>query len=194
MRLKSPRIGPVDMDRLDEEQRAALAPFANPDNKVGGGTVLNIFRTLAHAPKGLSAFLGWGSHVLSRRNSLPERERELVILRTGWLCKSGYEFAQHTRIGKQCGLADEEIAAIKQGPDAANWTPIEAAMLRACDELVTDHHVSDATWAALAELGDRGRMDLVFTVGQYTQVSMMLNSFGVQLEDGDMADPDLTPN
>jgi hypothetical protein len=51
--------------------------------------------------------------------------------------------------------------------------------------------VSDATWDALAELGDKGRMDLVFTVGQYTQVSMILNSFGVQLEDGDEADPDL---
>ena len=32
-------------------------------------------------------------------------------------------------------------------------------------------------------------MDLVFTVGQYTQVSMMLNSFGVQLEDEQPARP-----
>ena len=27
-------------------------------------------------------------------------------------------------------------------------------------------------------------MDLVFTVGQYTQVSMILNTFGIQVEDG----------
>lgn len=180
------------MDRLDEEQATVLAPFASPDNKVGGGRVLNIFRTLAHSPKALAGFLGWGNYVLSRRNSLAPREREMVILRTGWLCKSGYEFAQHTRIGKDCGLTDAEIARIKEGPDASGWTPIEAAMLRAADELVADHHVSDATWAALTELGDRGRMDLVFTVGQYTQVSMILNSFGVQLEDGDLADPDLS--
>ena len=64
-------------------------------------------------------------------------------------------------------------------------------MLRATDELVSDHFVSDATWAALEELGDKPRMDLVFTVGQYTQVSMILNSFGVQLEEGDAPDPDL---
>ena len=190
MRLPAPRIEPLDMERLDEAQAEVLAPFADPANKVGGGRVLNIFRTLAHAPKALAAFLGWGNYVLSRRNALPEREREMVILRTGWLCKSGYEFAQHTRIGKACGLTDEDIARIKAGPDAPGWAPLEAAMLRAADELVTDHFVSNETWAALAELGDKGRMDLVFTVGQYTQVSMMLNSFGIQLEDGDMADPD----
>ena len=178
------------MERLDEAQAEVLVPFADPDNKVGGGRVLNIFRTLAHAPKALAAFLGWGNYILSRRNALPEREREMVILRTGWLCRSGYEFAQHTRIGKICVLTDDEIARIKAGPDAPGWTPIESAMLRAADELVADHFVSDATWAALEELGNKGRMDLVFTVGQYTQVSMMLNSFGIQLEDGDMADTD----
>lgn len=191
MRLPAPRIEPLDMERLDAAQAEVLAPFADPANKVGGGRVLNIFRTLAHAPVALAAFLGWGNYILSRRNALPEREREMVILRTGWLCKSGYEFAQHTRIGKACGLTDDEIARIKAGPDAPGWTPIESAMLRAADELVSDHFVSNDTWAALEDLGNKGRMDLVFTVGQYTQVSMMLNSFGIQLEDGDMADPDL---
>lgn len=191
MRLKRPRIEPVDLDRLDETQAEALAPFTNPDNLVGGGKVLNIFRTLVHAPKALRAFLGWGDYILSRRNALPAREREMVILRTGWNCGSGYEFAQHRRIGKLCGLSDEDIVRIKTGPDAEGWSPLEAAMLRAADELHADQFVSQASWDALADLGDKGRMDLVFTVGQYTQVSMMLNSFGIQLEDGDEPDPDL---
>jgi hypothetical protein len=34
-------------------------------------------------------------------------------------------------------------------------------------------------------------MDLVFTVAQYTQVSMILNSFGIQVEDGQVVDPEL---
>ncbi len=191
MRLKRPRIEPVDLDRLDQTQREVLAPFANPQNKVGGGKILNIFRTLVHAPKALRAFLVWGNYILSRRSDLPEREREMVILRTGWNCRSGYEFAQHTRIGKNCGLTEADIARIKQGPDAEGWSAIESAMLRAADELHADQFVSEQTWNDLAELGDKGRMDLVFTVGQYTQVSMMLNSFGIQLEDGDQPDPDL---
>ncbi len=77
------------------------------------------------------------------------------------------------------------------GPDADGWNEMDRAMLRATDELTSDHFVTDTTWAALAPLGDKGRMDLVMTVGQYTQVSMILNSFGIQVEDGWDVDPEL---
>lgn len=196
MRLSAPRIEPVDLGRLDADQRAALEPFLASDanvvgGKVGGGKILNIFRTLAHAPKALTAFLGWGNYILSKRNALSPRDRELVILRTGYNCRSGYEWTQHKRIGLDCGLTEDEIARIKAGPDAADWDDLDRAMLRATDELTSNHFVTDATWAVLAPLGDKGRMDLVMTVGQYTQVSMILNSFGIQVEDGWTVDPDL---
>lgn len=192
MRLDQPRIEPVDLDRLDADQRAALEPFlASDGGKVGGGKILNIFRTLAHAPKALTAFLGWGNYILSKRNALTPRDRELVILRTGYNCRSGYEWTQHKRIGLDCGLTEDEIARIKTGPDTAGWSDLDRAMLRATDELTGNHFVTDATWAALAPLGDKGRMDLVMTVGQYTQVSMILNSFGIQVEDGWTVDSDL---
>lgn len=191
MRLSAPRIEPVDLDRLDADQQAALEPFlSSGGGRVGGGRILNIFRTLAHAPKALTAFLGWGNYILSKRSALSARDRELVILRTGYNCRSGYEWMQHKRIGLDAGLTGTEIERIKAGPDAESWSDLDRAMLRATDDLTRNHHVSDANWAALAPLGDKGRMDLVFTVGQYTQVSMMLNSFGVQYEDG-AVDPDL---
>lgn len=192
MRLAAPRIEPVDLGRLDADQRAALEPFLTTDGgRVGGGKILNIFRTLAHAPKALTAFLGWGNYILSKRSALSPRDRELVILRTGYNCRSGYEWTQHKRIGLDCGLSEDEVARIKAGPDADGWTDLDRAMLRATDELTTSHFVSDTAWAALAPLGDKGRMDLVMTVGQYTQVSMILNSFGIQVEDGWTVDPDL---
>ena len=192
MRLRQPRIEPVDLDRLDADQRIALEPFlASEGGKVGGGKILNIFRTLAHAPKALTAFLGWGNYILSKRNALSPRDRELVILRTGYNCRSGYEWTQHKRIGLDCGLTEDEIARIKAGPDADGWNDLDRAMLRATDDLTGNHFVTDASWAALAALGDKGRMDLVMTVGQYTQVSMILNSFGIQVEDGWTVDPDL---
>ncbi len=185
MRLSAPRIAPLDPAALDTEQAEALAPVMRE-----GGS-LNIFLTLARAPEALKRFLGWGNYVLSKRNALDPRPRELAILRTGYNCGSGYEFAQHTAIGLRSGISPAEIEALKQDPDASDWSDLELAILTACDELHGDCFVSDATWAALAELGDKARMDLVFTVGQYTQVSMMLNSFGVQLEDGAAPNPDL---
>lgn len=193
MRLSAPRIAPVELDQLDEEQSEALAVLTGIARDVtkSEGTVLNIFRTMVHAPKALTAFLAWGGYILSRRNSLTERDRELVILRVGVNCRSGYEFTQHTRIGLEAGLTEAEIEAIKAGPDAPSWNAEDRAMLRATDDLTRDFHVGNASWEALSFLSDKQKMDLVMTVGQYTQVSMMLNSFGVQLDPGQNLDPAL---
>ena len=64
--------------------------------------------------------------------------------------------------------------------------------MQAADELHHDQFITDATWAALSQhFDEKQRMDVVFTAGQYTQVSMMLNTFGVQLDAGQTLDPDL---
>lgn len=184
MRLTNPRIQPVALDHLTEDQKAVLEPLTN------NGKVLNIFRTMIGAPKALTAFLAWGNYILSRRNALPAREREIVILRTGFLCKSGYEWTQHVRIGLSVGLTEAECEAIKVG--ASGWSAADAALIHASDELHNDQFITDATWAALREHFDEKQcMDVVFTAGQYTQVSMLLNSFGVQLDEGQTLDPAL---
>lgn len=183
MRLSKPRIAPLSDAELTPEQAEALEPFRP-------GPVLNIFRTLAHAPKALKRFNDWGSYVLSRRNDLPAREREIVILRTGWLCRSGYEFTQHTRIGLTSGLSKDEIQRIKAGAEAG-WSAADAVLIRASDELHADQFISDATWAELRRCySEKQCMDVVFTAAQYTQVSMLLNTFGVQVEEGQAVDPE----
>jgi 4-carboxymuconolactone decarboxylase len=185
MRLDTPRIGPVAESGLSDEERDLLA-------SLGSYRHLNIFRTLVRAPEALKAFLAWGGYVMSDRNALPAREREIVILRTGYLCKSGYEWTQHDALARTVGLTAVEISAIKQGADAAGWNAAEKALLMAADELHDNHFVSDAVWAALLErFSEKQCMDVVFTAGQYTQVSMFLNTFGVQLDDGQSLDPDL---
>ncbi len=185
MRLTAPRIAPLELDALDDTQQEVLAPL------MATGRVLNIFRTMAHAPKALERFLQWGNYVLSKRNSLSARDRELAILRTGFNCKSGYEWTQHVEIGLDAGLTESEIERIKAGPDADGWEERDRAMLRVVDDLTADFFVSDSSWRALDFFTDRQKMDLVFTVGQYTQVSMFLNSFGVQLDPGQTLDPAL---
>ena len=185
MRLNAPRILPMKESDIAPELLALQGP------RFKAIPVLNIFRTLAHAPKAFKRFMAWGGYILSESNSLSARDREMVILRTGFNWKSGYEWAQHVRIGLDCGLTQVEIDRIKLGPHAPEWGDTDRALLTATDELTHDAFISDATWKALGTYSEKQRMDLVMTVAQYTQVSMMLNSFGVQLDDDLTLDPDL---
>lgn len=180
-RLDRPRIAPLTDDQMDAETRALLGATGAG---VGRGRVLNIFRTLAVHPQLLKRWLVFGSHVLAK-SSLPPREREVAILRVGWLCQSEYEWGQHVAIGRASGLDADEIRRIAEGPDASGWSDRDRTLLRACDDLVRDHFLPDATWQALlADWSTEQIVDLVFAVGQYTLVSMALNSFGVQLDEG----------
>ncbi len=179
MRLDKPRVAPLSDDEMDPETRQRVG-----QGPVGEGSILNIFRTLANHPGLLKRWLVFGNHVLAK-STLPARERELVILRIGWLCRAGYEWGQHVAIAKAVGLSDEEIARIPKGAAAIGWSTLERALLRATDELHDDAFISDTTWTELASsLSTQQLMDLVFTVGQYNLVSMALNSFGVQPEPG----------
>ena len=176
MRLTAPRIWPVTDEELDEERAALLKGYRNERG------ILNVHRTLARHTRAARAFLTWGRYVL-RESDFDPRLRELAILRTGWLCKSGYEWTQHSRVARQVGMRDEEIERIKLGPQVSGWADLEVLVLRAADELHETFHVSDATWRALGRhLSELHLMDLVFVVGQYTQVCMFLNAFGVQVE------------
>jgi Carboxymuconolactone decarboxylase family len=118
-------------------------------------------------------------------DTLPPRERELVILRTGWRCGSEYEFGQHTVIGLGNGLDDADIVRLTGPVDASGWSTGDALLIRVVDELVDDHCLSDETWGALvASWTTQQVIDLVLAVGQYQLVSMALRSFGVQREPG----------
>jgi 4-carboxymuconolactone decarboxylase len=178
MRLSKPRVPPVRDEDLDDEGREFLQQVSRE------GRVLNIYRTLVAHPKLLKRWGVFGTHVLYK-STLPARERELLILRTGWLCRSEYEWGQHVVIAKGVGVTNEEIERVMDGPDADGWAPFDAALLRAADELHSDAFISDATWAALTERFDTQQMiDVIFAVGQYHIVSMALNSLGVQRDEG----------
>jgi alkylhydroperoxidase family enzyme len=116
---------------------------------------------------------------------LPPRLRELAILRTGWLCRSEYEWGQHVVLARRVGISDAEIARVKSGPEAGGWTELESAMLRAVDELHTDACVTDDTWTVLAaHLDERQLIEVPMLVGQYHIVSFTLNTLGIQREPG----------
>ncbi len=170
--MEPPRIPPLPVEQWDAATRDELRALL----PAPGGRVLNIFATLARHPKLLRRWLVFGNHVLSK-STLPPRDRELLILRTGWNCRSEYEWGQHVLIARRSDLSEEEIQRVRGGPDEAGWSAFDAALLRAADELHADGVVSDATWARLgASYRTEQLLDLLFTVGQYHTVAFALNS------------------
>lgn len=178
MKLEQPRINPIPDSEWDDETRELL------ENLKRDGRVYNIFATLAHHPQLMRRWLVFGGHILGK-STLPARDRELAILRMGWLCRAEYEWGHHVAIGKQVGLTDEDISRVAKGREAVGLDRFEATILRAVDELHCNTFISDETWNALtSRYNTQQVLDLIFTAGQYTLVSMVLNSVGVQLEEG----------
>ena len=170
------RIPPLPESKRDDSAREILAGVRI------AGTEANIFTTLVRHPGLMRRWLPFGGKLMAGRISA--RERELLILRTGWNCRSEYEWGQHVRLGQSAGLTDPEIARVTKGPDDPGWDAFNATLLRAADELHTDFRISDATWAKLTERYDeRQLIELPMLVGHYHLVAMTLNSLGVELDD-----------
>ena len=142
---------------------------------------LNALGTLARHPDLTRSFNTFNGHLLYGTTLTP-RQRELLVLRVGAVRDSEYEWAQHAVLAGDVGLSEDDIARIAAGP--AGWTGLDAALLRAVDELLADALITDLTWKELAaELDDQQLMDVVFTVGAYDLLAMAFRSFGVQLDE-----------
>ena len=102
MRLSQPRIAPLQQHEWSAEAQQIMQPILNR------GEPFNIFKTLAHHPALFKRWLVFANHILGK-STLDVRTRELLILRIGYLCQSGYEWGQHVLIARDGGMTDEEI-------------------------------------------------------------------------------------
>ncbi|MEV7015975.1 carboxymuconolactone decarboxylase family protein [Streptomyces sp. NPDC093991] len=163
------RLSPVPYEEWDAE---ALRPLTG-GRKVPPSNVLGL---LLHHPELAKSFLTFSAHLLAR-NSLPERTRELAILRVAWRRECRYEWAQHVLIGRRAGVTEEELEQVRTG--------VDTLVNRAVDELETSSALSDGTYAELAgELDERQLLDFVFTVGAYGMLAAALNTFEVEPDSG----------
>ena len=115
-----------------------------------GGGPPNIFTTLGRHPRLFRTWLRFAG-ALMPGGMLPRVDSELVILRVAHNCGCEYEWRHHERLGAVAGLGAEEIARVREGPGRRGWTPRQALLLRAADELHADRARSPRTlWDACA--------------------------------------------
>jgi 4-carboxymuconolactone decarboxylase len=168
-----PRIAPPQaFDAAQLEQLAKTRPQPH-------GRPLNVFATLAHRPQLLRRVTALGGYFPTHA-LLGLRERELVILRVGGRIASAYVVAQHRAIAGEA-LSAEEVAGAVDPSVAHVWSPADAALLAFADELVVEHTVSDATWAAV-ELDDDALLELVVLIGFYAMFGSMTNALAVEVD------------
>ncbi|GAB1258840.1 hypothetical protein NBRC116494_33420 [Aurantivibrio plasticivorans] len=172
-RLEEPRIPPLPVEGRTPEQIEMLNN--RPD--------FNLYKTLAHHVELYDRWTPLG-RVLLNASTLPARDREIIMLRMGWLCQAEYEWSQHARIAtNDVGMSYEEILKIASDPNAESWTDFEKTLMDMVDELRYDGMVSDATWQKLSvNYSQQEIIDAIFTAAQYQLVSMVLNSTGIQLD------------
>jgi alkylhydroperoxidase family enzyme len=141
--------------------------------------------TFGQHPELYAAWLPFAVHVMPN-STLEPRHRQLLILRTSYAWQAPYPWSHHARISKLVSnLTDAEIEATVLDLDRSAWSPLELALLRACDETRSHGAIQEATWQLLArELGQRELLDVVFTVGQYALIATALNSLRVELDEG----------
>lgn len=186
MRTHTPRLEPLTDAELDAEQEEVMAPF----RQLKGDFAVS--RAFVRHPAALKAFRVWATHVMSDKNPLPAREREVLALRTAWRVKSGYEWSRHVVFGRRAGLRDDEMQALKKPIAAGKWSARDAVLIEATDALVADCFIPDDIWAKLSALfNDKQCMDVIFTVGHFVMLAMFLNTAGVPIDPDVTLDPDL---
>jgi len=177
---KGPRIAAVPNERIDEASRK-LVNEVRASAGAGPVTVLpEYMRTMIKHPAIFRMHMEMGTVIF--KGLIPPRERELAVLRTGWLCKAPFEWGEHVDIAKRYGLTKEEIARVTAGSAAAGWSEHEAAILRGVEELIADHCLSDETWNTLAKSWDEPRLiEFLMMVGQYMTTALVQNSLRIPL-------------
>ena len=168
MRPTVPRLPALQLDEFDDRQRQ-LVGLVDPQFT----TVPNAVLTLVRDPALYEAFLPLATKLLID-SAFSVRHRELVILRTAVLVDSHYEWGQHVVLARD-EFTDDDFRRIVAGADAPGWNDIEAARLRAVDELHEHAGISDATWTQLAAGFDEHQLvQLPFTASRGHQLTQGL--------------------
>jgi alkylhydroperoxidase family enzyme len=149
-------------------------------SRVIGSGPPHLFTTLARHRRLFLPWL-WFAAMLMPRGRLPRRDTELVILRVAHNCHCEYEWRHHERIAETVGLGADDVARVRERPEAQGFTERQSLVLRAADELHASRDMSDQLWDSLRRyFADVELIELCMLVGHYEMLAMTLNALRVQ--------------
>lgn len=179
---QGPKIEAYRDDELSKEARDLVLAVRAAAGAGPMGEVPEYMRLLVKHPEYFKCNMETGTVLF--RGRISAREREIAVLRTGWLCGAPFEWGEHVHIAKRYGLSDEEVERATVGSSAPGWSEHDAAILRGVEELISDFAVSDETYATLAKSWDEAQLiEFPAMVGAYITTALIQNTLRARLAD-----------
>jgi alkylhydroperoxidase family enzyme len=174
-----PLLKPLPAEEWDDGARQALSPLL-PASRANPRDAGNILATLVRHQPLAHAYLTFNAYLLLN-STLSARVREVAVLRAALASRSDYLWDHHVPLAERACITSAEIDAIRRGDPT---DPVDALVVRAVDELDEHRAITGETWVALGEhLSDAQRLDLLFTVGGYQLLALVVNTLGIEPED-----------
>lgn len=171
-----PRIPPVDHPQTSQLDVLAKTPHG-PD-----GEPAKLWLTLVHHPrlaKRMNVFAGVFFDGL-----LKPVDREMVILRVAAALGSDYEFEQHAHLGRDVGLEEGDLVALRRGIVAPHWSPGQRDLVAFADEFLATGDVGDATWRNVPYSDDLAAMlELLALIGFYRLGAGLIRASRISLDE-----------
>ena len=146
----------------------------------GAGGLAGPFNAMLYAPPVGQALQELGA-AIRFRSGLAPRIREMAILAVAQAWDSAYERASHEPIGREAGLTDEEMEALRDGADpgfADKQEQVAYSVVRALTGPAAD--LDDEEYGtAVAALGERALVELSTLVGYYATLALQMRIFRV---------------
>ena len=180
------RLAPKSFEELTPEQQAQYERMAKTRKPRADGQFGGPFDPLIRSPEVARRTISLGNYIWER-TSVGRRIVELAIIVTGRHWRSNVEWVAHAKMARDEGVSDAVIQSVFDQVEPPESAPEDEKLtIAVCRAL---HETGDLPLPlyqkAVEQWGEAGLIDIIQTIGFYTFVSMILNTFNIPTAEGD---------
>jgi 4-carboxymuconolactone decarboxylase len=163
------RFKPLTYAELTPEQRT----FADKELAKGRKPETGPFNIYLRSPQTAELAQPYSDY-LRFKAPTPRKYKEIAIMLTSRYWGGQYVWYSHRQQALDAGLTPAFISAMAAGERPATMSADETTVYDFCSQLLTTRQVSDNNFKAMTDVvGERGIVDLVALMGQYTGLTML---------------------